>query len=116
MESLEVLLEDRADTLQEGTPVVDIIKTAGDKVEITVVALIHRRDELLPTLQVVWLTVVHGERAVGMEFLLITPKVVNMAVPILAEVQTKWEVTGTSSMDGTNRRHIYMQCRRGCNG
>lgn len=106
MENLVVPPEDRTGTLQT-TTAVDTIKTV---VEITVAALIPLRDGLLLTpLAVVWPTVVgpagQVAAAAGMgEFLLITPKVVSLAVLMLAGAPIKWEVTGTSniSMDGTS--------------
>lgn len=96
MESLGVIPEDRADTLQEvTTPAVDITKTGEDKVEVMAMPHIHP--------EVACQTAGLVESAVDMESLLITRKVVSMEALPGVEAQIRWATTETSSTVGSNR-------------
>lgn len=106
MEGLVVLLEVQIGILQVQTRVEEgITKLAGPKLEATVVGHILHKDGDHRMVGVACLLPVKGEPLVVMELVLqITPKVVNLEVQLVVEVQTHWVVTETSNMVGSNDR------------
>jgi len=99
MEGHAVLLEVQIGTLLVETRVGGITKIVGLKLEATVVGHIHRKAGDLHMRGVECQLLVKEELLVVMELALqIIPKVVNLEVQLVVEVQTRWVVTVINSM------------------
>lgn len=99
MEGHAVLLEVQIGTLLVETRVGGITKIVGLKSEATVVGHIHCKAGDLHMLGVECQLLVKEELLVVMELALqIIPKVVNLEVQLVVEVQTRWVVTVINSM------------------
>ncbi|KAG6657576.1 hypothetical protein CIPAW_04G100100 [Carya illinoinensis] len=103
MEGPVALLEVQIGTLQVQIRVEGITKTVGPKLEATVVGHIHRKDEDHLMVGVACLPPVKEELRAVMELARqIIPKLVNLEVQLVVEVQTRWVAIEINSMVGSN--------------